>query len=90
MGVGGVLHASDMIQPPLLVTDGVVIASAAAVDHLAQARCFTRPRRFVPLGVIGRRRSYSSRLSSDWGDVQPNADAENDFLEAHSWDETSG
>ncbi|MEJ7562483.1 MAG: hypothetical protein WKF45_08165 [Ilumatobacteraceae bacterium] len=26
-------------------------------------------------------------LDSDWGDVQPNADAENDFLEAHSWDE---
>lgn len=26
-------------------------------------------------------------LDSEWGDVQPNADAENDFLEAHSWDE---
>jgi hypothetical protein len=26
-------------------------------------------------------------LDSDWGDVQPNADAENAFLESHSWDE---
>ena len=26
-------------------------------------------------------------LDSDWGDVQPRADAENTFLEAHSWDE---
>jgi len=26
-------------------------------------------------------------LDSDWGDSQPNADAENDYLEKHSWDE---
>jgi hypothetical protein len=26
-------------------------------------------------------------LDSDWGDVQPKADAENEFLESHSWDE---
>ena len=26
-------------------------------------------------------------LDSDWGDVQPRADAENTFLESHSWDE---
>ena len=26
-------------------------------------------------------------LDSDWGDVQPRADAENAFLESHSWDE---
>ena len=26
-------------------------------------------------------------LNSDWGDVQPNADAENAFLESHSWNE---
>ena len=26
-------------------------------------------------------------LDSDWGDVQPDADAENSFLESHSWDE---
>ncbi len=26
-------------------------------------------------------------LDSDWGDVQPGADAENEFLESHSWDE---
>lgn len=26
-------------------------------------------------------------LDSTWGDVQPDADAENDFLEGHSWDD---
>ena len=26
-------------------------------------------------------------LDSDWGEVQPNASAENAFLESHSWDE---
>ena len=26
-------------------------------------------------------------LDSDWGDVQPSADAENEFLEGHSWQE---
>lgn len=26
-------------------------------------------------------------LNSDWGDVQPRADDENAYLEAHSWDE---
>lgn len=26
-------------------------------------------------------------LDSDWGEVQPSADDENDFLERHAWDE---
>jgi hypothetical protein len=26
-------------------------------------------------------------LDSDWGDVQPSADAQNAYLESHSWDE---
>lgn len=26
-------------------------------------------------------------LDSDWGEVQPKADAENDYLEKHTWDE---
>ena len=26
-------------------------------------------------------------LDSDWGDVQPRADAENAYLESHSWEE---
>jgi hypothetical protein len=26
-------------------------------------------------------------LDSDWGEVQPRADAENSFLESHSWEE---
>jgi hypothetical protein len=26
-------------------------------------------------------------LRSDWGDVQPSADKQNDFLESHSWEE---
>ena len=26
-------------------------------------------------------------LDSDWGEVQPRADAQNDYLQSHSWDE---
>jgi hypothetical protein len=26
-------------------------------------------------------------LDSDWGDVQPRAEAQNTYLESHSWDE---
>jgi hypothetical protein len=28
-------------------------------------------------------------LDSDWGDVQPNADAQNTYLDRHSWDDYS-
>ena len=29
-------------------------------------------------------------LDSDWGEVQPNAEAENAYLERHSWEEYAG
>ena len=29
-------------------------------------------------------------LDSDWGDVQPRAEAQNDYLAAHSWDDYAG
>ena len=29
-------------------------------------------------------------LDSTWGDVQPSAEDENDFLESHSWDDYAG
>jgi hypothetical protein len=29
-------------------------------------------------------------LDSDWGDVQPGAEAQNSYLENHSWDEYAG
>jgi len=32
-------------------------------------------------------RSRQYVLDSDWGEVQPRAEAENDYLERHSWDE---
>jgi hypothetical protein len=40
---------------------------------VARARALIDARRYV--------------LESDWGDVQPRADAENAFLASHSWDE---
>jgi hypothetical protein len=40
---------------------------------LARAKQLIRGRQYV--------------LSSDWGDVQPNAEAENRFLASHSWSE---
>src|SRR5215467_12268908 len=33
-------------------------------EYSTPARCFTKPSRFVPVGVIGRRRSYSLKPSS--------------------------
>ena len=41
-------------------------------------------------GVAHARRLIDARqyvLDSDWGDVQPSAADENEFLESHSWDE---
>ena len=41
-------------------------------------------------GVLHARRLIDARqyvLESAWGDVQPSAADENDFLESHSWDE---
>jgi hypothetical protein len=43
-----------------------------------------------PAAVARARRLIDSRqyvLDSDWGDVQPNADAQNAYLDKHSWDE---
>lgn len=40
---------------------------------VAHARKLIRDRQYV--------------LDSDWGEVAPNAEAENDFLKSHSWDE---
>ncbi len=41
-------------------------------------------------GVAHARRLIEARqyvLNSDWGEVQPRADAENAYLETHSWEE---
>ena len=43
-------------------------------------------------GVAKASRLIESRqyvLDSDWGDVQPNADAQNAYLDKHSWEEYS-
>jgi hypothetical protein len=42
---------------------------------VARARRLIRARQYV--------------LDSDWGDVQPNAEAQNSFLASHSWSEYS-
>ena len=42
-------------------------------DAVEHARTLIRSRQYV--------------LDSDWGASQPNAEAENDYLERHSWDE---
>jgi hypothetical protein len=46
-----------------------------------------------PAGVEHCRQLIRSRryvLDSDWGDRQPDAEAQNAFLESHSWEEYSG
>jgi pimeloyl-ACP methyl ester carboxylesterase len=42
-------------------------------DGVARARELIKARQYV--------------LDSDWGEVQPDAEAENAYLEGHSWDE---
>ena len=42
------------------------------------------------LAVANARRLIDARqyvLDSDWGDVQPNAAAQNDYLESHGWED---
>jgi hypothetical protein len=44
-------------------------------------------------GVARARELIDSRqyvLDSEWGEVQPRAEQENDYLESHSWDEYAG
>ena len=46
-----------------------------------------------PAGVEHCRKLIESRqyvLDSDWGDQQPDASTENDYLESHTWEEYSG
>jgi hypothetical protein len=38
-------------------------------------------------GLIDKRQYV---LDSDWGDAQPNAEAQNSYLENHGWDEYAG
>jgi hypothetical protein len=50
------------------------VASYSVNEHaVARARRLIHARQYV--------------LDSDWGEVQPRADAENGFLASHSWDE---
>ncbi len=46
-----------------------------------------------PAGVARARELIEARqyvLDSEWGEVQPNAKAENHYLDGHSWEEYSG
>jgi hypothetical protein len=53
------------------------MASYSVNDHaVAQARRLIDARQYV--------------LQSDWGDIQPDAEAENAFLASHSWDDYAG
>lgn len=46
-----------------------------------------------PAGVEAARARIDARqyvLDSDWGEVQPDAAAQNDYLERHTWEEYAG
>ena len=62
--------------------------SASAIDQNAPVATYTVNER----GVARARRLIETRqyvLRSEWGNVQPRAADENDFLASHSWDEYS-
>ena len=53
--------------------DGAVASYSVNPDAVAHAEALIRKRHYV--------------LDSDWGEVQPRAEAQNAFLEKHSWEE---
>src|ERR671918_1461134 len=53
--------------------------NSGIASYAVNERAVERARRLI------RGRQYV--LNSDWGDVQPNAQAENTFLESHTWSE---
>jgi hypothetical protein len=58
---------------------GVCVRLLRIASYVVNEPAVARARRLI------RARQYV--LNSDWGDVQPNADAENAFLSSHSWPE---
>ena len=61
-------------MPPGAVGHNAAMASYTLNDRaVARARALIEARQYV--------------LDSDWGDVQPSADDENEYLSSHSWDE---
>jgi hypothetical protein len=65
--------ANALADGEQLVVAPLVASYAVNEAAVAHARRLTLGRQYV--------------LNSDWGDVQPKADAENKFLASHSWDE---
>ena len=55
------------------------IQNAAVASYRVNDRAVARARRLI--------RSRQYVLQSDWGEVQPDAAAENAFLESHTWSE---
>ncbi len=65
-----------MASLPLLIDNGSMASYSVNQAGVARARALIQAKQYV--------------LDSDWGDVQPSAAAQNDYLESHSWDDYSG
>jgi hypothetical protein len=61
------------------VADGVAGNTLSMASYSLNTAAVARARRLIEA------RQYV--LDSDWGDMQPHADAENAYLASHSWDE---
>lgn len=62
-----------MATPPGLNHHGGMATYAVNPDAVAHLRALIEKKQYV--------------LDSDWGDVQPDAEAQNAYLEQHSWDD---
>jgi hypothetical protein len=60
---------------PATTQDGVMATYAVNPDAVAHCRRLIEGKQYV--------------LDSDWGDSQPDAEAQNAYLERHSWDDYS-
>jgi hypothetical protein len=66
-------------EPAAVSTGPPVVMTSGMAAYSVNSRAVVRARELI------RARQYV--LESDWGERQPSADAENRFLESHTWDE---
>ena len=69
---------------------GMLLPSSRKPSHVTVWKCGTKFVTVIIQSTTKARKLIDARqyvLDSDWGEVQPRADAQNAYLKSHSWDE---
>ena len=78
--IGGLADAANHHPDVDLRSDGVTVRRLGVVaSYSVNKRAVAHARRLID--------AHQYVLDSDWGEAQPKAADENDFLESHSWEE---